>query len=398
MTFRSTKGNKLEGASEVNFRTAVLQCLPPHGGLYVPSSAIDLRRFIQYVDTGTSFKDFVAVATPALLPGELSPADSFAIAEDACKNFSPEIKQLDENFSLLLIDTGPTGCYKDFGLAFLAALLKNHIEHAEPILLVTAAGDRAGISVAHAFAGIQGVSSVILYPEGELHGLDSSAFVTNGGNILPIQVSGSFDDCQRLVEELVADDEFNKRYHSTSANTINVGRLLPQTFYYLYAFIKIRKRLVGDLIFSVPSGNYGNLLSGLYAWKFGMPVNGFLAALNRNTPLLDVAEPANYERLEAFQKESPAVMKHMVRSVAVSDTETFAASKEAKEKYWFDLGPTGALSYAAALRQSELFETGTHTVIMRTVRPERDEQYRNVFQPVTTIKPELEALEGAISI
>jgi threonine synthase len=305
-------------------------------------------------------------------------------------------------------------------------------------MVLSAARGDAGISIANAFNNREGVTSVLLYPSGQIRGLDPASFMPNGGNIIPIQVKGTFDDCQRLIAAAINDLPFAERYGVTSANAINPGRLLPQTFYYLYAFIKIKKYLHGDLMFSVPSGNFGNLIAGLYAWKFGMPVNGFIAAMNANnafgdfiqgekfvphppistnSPSLDVSIPSNYERLQSFYEEAPAVMRNMVYPASVDDEITLKTMEQAWKKYGILLNPNSAVAFAAAeqLRASRDFDGHIHTVVLATAHPAREAALltpatgqsveipprlailQKPVDPIALIDPQLDALEGAIA-
>jgi threonine synthase len=430
MQFKSTRAN----GSLVSFKDAILRCIPEEGGLYVPASVMDMRQFFLYMDSDTTYSELVATVAPALLQGELNPFSASRVAESACV-FEPELQQLDERFSILTLYNGPTGVYKDFGIAFLAAVMEELLKNDGQTMLLSAARGDTGSSIAHAFHKRQGITSVILYPSGPIRGLDPAAFVPNGGNIIPIQVRGTFDDCQRLVNMTIMDRPFASRYTITSANAINAGRLLPQAFYYLYSFIKIKKRLTGDLIFSVPSGNFGNLIAGLYAWKFGMPVHGFIAAMNINnafgdfikgkpfvphpliatkSPALDVSVPANYERLASFYGEAPAVMRNMVYPCAVDDQATLAAVEHAWKRYNLLLDPHGAVALTAAERLFDTFEGSSHVVILATGHPAKEAEtiveatgqtikipkHLNMLQkkadPIALIDPQLDALEGAI--
>ncbi|MDR3275648.1 MAG: threonine synthase [Treponema sp.] len=432
MKFRSTR-QKDATQGEVSFKEALLRCLPPDGGLYVPASSIDMRQFFLYMDAGTAYPELVATAAPALLQGELNPLSAARAAES---DFAPELRQLDENFSLLFLDRGPTGVYKDFGVAFLAAIMEELLKDQGKAMIITAARDHAGVSLARAFGGRQGITSVILYPDGEVHGLNPASFVPHGGTIIPIQVRGCFDDCQALVNGIIRDASFAERHRVTSANTINVGRLLPQAFYYLYAFIKLKKSLVGDLVFSVPSGNFGNLIAGLYAWKFGMPVNGFIAAMNANnalgdyirgrefvpreviptnSPALDMGCPSNFERLDSFYRESPSVMRNLVFPESVDDSATLETMEQVWKRYGVLLDPAGAVAFAAARRRTPCLEGGAHVVVLCPSHPARNPglaaritgkapempprlmALRDPFEPIARIDPDLEALEGAIA-
>jgi threonine synthase len=257
----------------------------------------------------------------------------------------------------------------------------------------------------------------------------------NGGNIIPIQIDGTLDDCTRLVSEIILDRSFTARYRVTSPNAMNIGRLLPQAFYFLYAFILLKNRLHGKLLFSVPSGNLGNLIAGLYAWKFGLPVSGFIAAQNCNNPLgslingntehshpvptltpaIDVSCPVTYERLNAFYREAPLVMKNMVYPLVSSDDEVRAAMKKAHHDYGVSLDPHGALALAAAEKQTAYSRQEAHTIVLATGHPAK---YASLFtevtgalpptdpkfaqlqiesQPIATIPPQLDLFESAIA-
>ncbi|MCL2879106.1 MAG: pyridoxal-phosphate dependent enzyme, partial [Treponema sp.] len=305
-------------------------------------------------------------------------------------------------------------------------------------LVLSASQGDAGVSMAHAFHGRKGIFSVLLYPSGPIYGLDPACFVTNGGNIIPIQVQGGFDDCQRLITEVIHDRDFSSRYRITSGNAINAGRLLPQAFYYLYAFVKIKKALTRDLIFSVPSGNFGNLIAGLYAWKFGMPVSGFIAAMNINnafgdfiegkpfaprpvidtvSPALDVSVPANFERFASFYEEAPAVMRNLVYPASINDVRTLQAIAHAWEKYGVLIDPHCAVALAAAeqVAASRNLKDQVHTVVLATGHPAKEaeiiyrvtgekikmpanlQMLRKKTEPVAVIKPQLDAFEKAIT-
>jgi threonine synthase len=431
MQFRSTQSND----ALVSFKDAVLRCLPFEGGLYVPASAADMRQFFLYMDTTTSYPELVATVAPGLLQGELNPFSASRVAESAF-DFEPEVQQLDDSLSVLNLYNGPTGVFKDFGIAFLAAVMEELIKNNGFAMILSAAKGDTGASIAHAFYKRHGIISVILYPSGPISGLDPASFFQNGGNIIPIQVNGTFDDCQRLVAEAINDRPFAKRYGITSANAINVGRLLPQAFYYLYAFIKVKQRLKEDLLFSVPCGNFGNLIAGLYAWKFGMPVSGFIAAMNANnafgdyirgkeyrprplvitnSPALDVSQPSNYKRLAAFYQEAPAVMRNMVYPEAVDDQATLDAMQRAWKQHNLILDPHSAVAYAAAegyIKTTDDFYG--HVVILATAHPakqaelvseiigrkleipEKFKKLQHKTDPLALIDPQLDALEGVI--
>ena len=433
MRFRSTNS----GGPLATFKDAVLDCLPEDGGLYVPDKAMDIRQLFLYMDEKTSFPDLVAAVAPSLLEGELNPFSASRVAESAF-NFEPELIRLDEDFSILNLYKGPTGLFKDFGIAFLAAVIEELQKESGRTLVLAAVRGNSGVSIARAFGGRKGIGVVLVYPSGPIRGLDPAAFAPRGGNIIPIQIKGTFDDCQRLVSETINDRKFSVRYGVTSANAINPGRLLPQMFFYLYAFIKIKKQLSGDLAFSVPCGNFGNLIAGLYAWKFGLPVNGFIAAMNSNntlgdfirgnpfiprpvittnSPALDVSIPSNLSRLGSFFQEVPAVMRNMVFPASIGDDITLRTMEQVWKKYNLFIDPHTAVAFAAAgqVAADHDWKGHTHTVVLATghyakeaelVRkatgqnitlPEPLRHLRKKTDPVAVIPPHLGAFEGAIA-
>jgi threonine synthase len=435
MQFKSTRSPETRGTTEVSFKEAILNCLPEGGGLYVPDSVLDMRQYIFYMDSGTSYPELVATVAPALLQGELNPLSAARVAESAF-DFEPQLTQLDDTLSVLTLCNGPTGVFKDYGIAFLAAAMEELLGSAGRAMILSAARGDTGVSIAHAFSGRKGMTSVIIYPSGPVRGLDPTSYVTNGGNVIPLQITGAFDDCQRLILDALNDRPFAARYGITSGNAINPGRLLPQVFYYFYAFIKLKKILTGELIFSVPAGNFGNLIAGLYAWKMGMPVNGFIAAMNANnafgdyikgkefkpgklirtnSPALDVSVPSNYERLASFYAEAPAVMRHMVYPDAIDDRTTLAAMEKAWTRYGILLDPHSAVAFAAAQRLSESAGFNGHVVVLATGHPAKHaelvaqatgqelavpEKFTNLWkevEPMAMIAPQLDALEGAIA-
>ena len=187
MRFRSTQSNK----NSVTFKDAVFRCLPEDGGLYVPDKATDIRQFFLYMDENTSFPELVAAVTPSLLEGEFNPVSAARVAESAF-SFEPELIRLDKNFSILNLCNGPTGLFKDFGITFLAAVMEELKKESVKLVLSAVRGD-SGVSIARAFTGRKGIRVILVYPSGPIRGLDSSAFVTNGGNIIPVS-SGNINE------------------------------------------------------------------------------------------------------------------------------------------------------------------------------------------------------------
>ena len=433
MKFRST----LSHDPQVSFKEAVLRCLPPDGGLYVPFKVMDMRQYFFDMNENTAYPELVTAVTRALLHGELNHFSAARVAESAF-DFEPELIQLDENFSILNLYNGPSGTFKDFGVAFLAAVLEELLKNDPRALVLSAVRGDGGFNMAKAFYGRNELTSVLLYPDGPICGLNSAFFVPNGGNIIPIQVKGTLDNCQQLITEAITGKSFAKQYKITSANAINLGRLLPQAFYFLFAYIKIKSRLSGDLFFSVPSGNFGNLISGLYAWKFGLPANGFIAAMNinntfgdfirgkkfearpvvtTNSPALDVSIPSNYARLNCFYDEAPDVMRKMVFPASIDDAVTLKTMEYVWKQYGILLDPHGAVAFAAAqdFINSQGSQKQAHVIVLATGHPAREAGtvetatgqkavlsdklalLKKESEPVVTIEPNLSALDKTLA-
>ena len=440
MQFRSTLDkeqiNSVSQRLSASFKEAILTCLPLQGGLYIPTGVLDLRQFFMQMDDDISYQELITALTPPLFEGELNPRSAARLAQSAF-DFEPELKNLDDSISILNLYNGPTGSFKDFGVAYFAAVLEELLENKKNAMILSAVRGDSGINIERSFYGRKRLTSVILFPAGPIRGLNPDTFVTNGGNIIAIQVRGNLDDCQRLVNLAINDRPFSQRYNITSSNAINPGRLLPQAFYYIYAFIKIKKLLKGELFFSVPSGNFGNLISGLYAWKFGLPVSGFIAAMNANnslkdyfqgrkfsprpvittnSPALDVGNPSNFERLSSFYDEAPSVMRNMVFPASVDNTATLNAMEEAWKTHGEILDPHTAVAYTAA---KEFINTSSYcnsrVIVLATGHPAREaalvktasgvntdipkklSQLKKEVSPIALIDPELDALEGAIA-
>lgn len=373
MKYISTRGPRgLDIRQPVDFSHALLNCLCADGGVYVPAYAEDLRPWIMYMDENTPFQSIAGSLTSALIKEEFSPIISEAIANQAFP-FSPELKKLDNNLYALELFHGPTGIHKDFGLSYLAACLEHVLLMKDSSALIAApTSGETGASIAHALRGKKRVKAILMYPKDSMRGIDDADCVWNGGNVYPVEVNGTIADCVDLSRRLYADDEAVKKYGLTLANTVNIGRLLPHTFLYMYAFSRLRKQVYSDIFYAMGSDNYGNLAAGLYAWKFSLPVKGFIldssstlscdargkccmpdsiVPLAKRGPA-DPGRPSNVERLEEIFAESAAVMSGLVYTAPVSEEETAAAFRRLFEKYRYFAAPGAARAYAAALKRN----------------------------------------------
>ncbi len=363
--------------ARLSFSASLLAGLPPGGGLYQPDPPPDLRQEIAALPEGASFRDVAAAATSRLLEEELAapPEGPAAAAEslvDEAFPFAPALRLLHDGIVLLELFHGPTCAFKDFGASFLAALLARQLR-ASPggqrvVVLVATSGDTGG-AVARAFWRRSGIDVVLLYPSGRISRLQEQQLTALGDNVHALEVAGSFDDCQRLVKAALADPELAAAARLCPANSISLGRLLPQAFYYLFAGVRLRSR--GQPLFSVPSGNFGNLTAGVYAAWWGLPVAGFLAATNRNDVVpryldsgelsphpsfatlsnaMDVGDPSNFERILARFDHDHASVRVNLRGCAVSDADTLATMRDVHRRDGRLVDPHTAVGIAAARR------------------------------------------------
>ncbi|HYH55205.1 MAG TPA: threonine synthase, partial [Anseongella sp.] len=263
------------------FSEAVIRGIAPDGGLFMPETVERLpQRFFSSLDR-LSFPEMAFQIAEAFLRGAINSQDLKTIVYDAI-DFDAPLAEVGERVWALELFHGPTLAFKDFGARFLARTLAYITKDAdrEITVLVATSGD-TGSAVAQGFYRVPGIRVCLLYPSGKVSYIQEQQLTTLGENITAVEVEGTFDDCQRMVKEAFADPRLGGEIQLTSANSINIARLLPQMFYYFYAYAQLEDKS-RPLVFSVPSGNFGNLTAGLLAWKMGLPAARFVAATNRN--------------------------------------------------------------------------------------------------------------------
>lgn len=380
MKFISTRNNQPSGQqSSVSFAQALFRGIAPDGGLYQPLETPKLRDLLMSFNGRHSFVDIATALSAALLSDEIPPADAAALAEQAFP-FSPRLTASDP--TILELFHGPSYAFKDFGASYLAACMEYFLsaENSRAVILTATSGD-TGSAVAQAFYRRQNIDVVILYPGGRVSPGQEKQLTTLGENIHALEVRGNFDDCQRMVKEAFLAPEL-QHLPLTSANSINVGRLIPQSFYYVYAFSQIRESLGDDkLHFVVPSGNFGNLTAGIYAWRWGLPVAGFVAATNTNDIVpqyletgvfsprpslqtyanaMDVGNPSNFERILMMFQGSRKKMQEKIRPSVVSDEEILKVMRDVYESTGMFVCPhtaTGILSAERFRKHKQRFIT-----------------------------------------
>ena len=370
MRYRSTA----QKAPLTSLRGAVLRGMAPDGGLYMPAeiarrSPEELEEFRSLPFTEVCFRVVKPFATPDV-PEEVL----WQIVSEAI-NFPVKLVSLSPGLHVLELFHGPTLAFKDFGARFMARLMGYFVrgESRTLTVLVATSGD-TGSAVAHGFLGVAGIRVVILYPSKRISEAQEKQFTTLGENITALEISGTFDDCQRLVKQAFGDEPLNKRVFLTSANSINVGRLLPQMFYHVAAYRQLPVASV-PLIVSVPSGNFGNLTAGLFAKRIGLPVAKFIASTNANDVVpeylrsgkfnprpaqatysnaMDVGNPNNFPRLLDLCRGRLEYVRKEIWGHGATDAETLAEMKSIWERYRYIADPhtaVGILGWEAYKRE-----------------------------------------------
>lgn len=385
MKYYSTEGK----SPLVNLQDAVVKGLAPDNGLYMPEKIKQLpASFFEKIDT-LSFQEIAYTVADAFF-GEDVDANTLKKIVYETLNFDAPIVHVDENIYSLELFHGPTLAFKDVGGRFMARLLAYFIEKEKQDdvkVLVATSGD-TGSAVANGFLGVKGIEVYVLYPKGKVSAIQECQFTTLGQNITAIEVDGTFDDCQALVKSAFLDEELNKRLNLTSANSINVARFLPQSFYYFYAFAQLKKAgKADDVVFSVPSGNFGNITAGLIAKRMGLPIKRFIAANNENdifyqyletgkyspkasvqtiANAMDVGNPSNFVRVLDLYEKSLEAMKADISSYRYSDSKIENIVNDTFKKTKYLLDPHGACGYEALKESLQVNEVG---IFLETAHP-----------------------------
>jgi threonine synthase len=385
----STRGK----APAVSLKEAVLAGLAPDGGLYVPAKLEAKPDSWWSAHRGKSFQDLsIAIAT-VLAGDEIDHATIGSIVRDAL-NFPVRVVELERGLGVVELFHGPTFAFKDFGARMLARLMRELHDPASPITILVATSGDTGSAVANAFFGADGVRVVVLYPDGQVSPVQEAQFTTLGGNVTAVAVQGTFDDCQRLAKEAFADAALQARVRLTSANSISLGRLLPQIFY--HAFAALQYRVETPLTVSVPSGNFGNLVAGVLACKLGAPVYRFFAptTINDTVPryfasgrveprasvptmanAMDVGNPSNLERLQWLFDGDLDAIKKTIATRAFTDADVRRAIAELYNKYGYVADPHSAIGYLGA----QAADGAPHVMFLATAHPAK---FREVVEPV----------------
>ncbi len=369
----------------VSFEEAIFNSLPPDNGLYYPENIPLLDpAFIKELRSKSQSEIGLEISRH-FMANELSELDLRRIVEETLSFDFPLVRIIGEIHCLELFH-GPTWAFKDLGARFLSRCMQHLISKKEKNInvLVATSGDTGG-AVAAGFHGVDGVNVTILFPRNKVSDLQRKQLTTWGENVMTLEVEGSFDDCQRLVKTAFLDKDLNEELSLSSANSINIARLIPQMFYYFFAFQQLQNW--DNVIVSVPSGNYGNLCAGLFAKKMGLPIARFIAASNDNKavpdylttghykPLpsietyanaMDVGAPSNFARLLEFFEGNVQRMRSLISGFSLSDPEILKTIDHLYQKTEYILDPHGAIGFRAL---QETLDDGELGIFLETAHP-----------------------------
>jgi threonine synthase len=385
-----------DASHRATFRDALFEGLAPDGGLYVPERIEPLspRRFasLDGQPLTTVATEVAAHLTDDTIPrGELS-----RLIGDALDFPIPLVPVGSSGVSALEVFHGPTFAFKDVGARVMARLMAYFLAPGESLTVLVATSGDTGSAVAHAFTGVTGTRVVILYPEGQISDVQEAQMATLGGNVTAVAVSGTFDDCQAMVKAAFSDAPLRAAARLTSANSINAGRLLPQIFYYAWGALQRPNAL-----WSVPSGNFGNLTAGLLAKRLGFPIAHFVAATNVNDVIpeylvtgryasrpsvrtvanaMDVGAPSNFERIRRLYDDDVERVRADVSGAAFDDAHVLAAIRDVHARFDYVLDPHSAIAWLGVgqpVRVKQSFRAADR-IFVATAHPAK---FREIVQP-----------------
>ncbi|MBR9855935.1 MAG: threonine synthase [Algicola sp.] len=401
MKFYSLKNHNIQAS----FKEAVIAGIAPDKGLYFPESITPLPAdFFEKIDE-LSNQEIAFRAIHQFVSDDIPNKDLKEIIANTL-DFDFPVIDIEENVAVLELFHGPTMAFKDVGARFMANCLGyfSQGEKQDVTVLVATSGDTGG-AVANGFLGVDGVKVVILYPSGKVSEIQEKQLTTLGQNIEAMEVDGVFDDCQRMVKTAFLDKEITDYKQLTSANSINVARWLPQLFYFLFAY-KQAKSKGKEIVFSVPSGNFGNICAGMVAQKLGMPVHHFVASTNANDVVpkfmangvyepmpsvatisnaMDVGDPSNFVRIQQLYQNNLDTLRNNLSSYSFTDETTKAVMKKVYSDTGYILDPHGAVGYLG-LKEHQKSHPNTFGIVLETAHPVK---FLDVVEETLAVKPEI---------
>lgn len=374
----------------VDLKEAVLNAFPKDKGLFMPMELFTMpQSFFDNIED-YSFKE-ISYRVAKHLIGSYIPEKDLKSIIDKSITFPAPVVKIKDRIHCLELFHGPTMAFKDFGARFMAELMSYFLKDNDKktTILVATSGDTGG-AVASGFYNVKGIEVIILYPRGKVSPLQEKQLTSWGNNIKAIEINGVFDDCQRLVKTAFLDDDLKKDYQFSSANSINIARLIPQSFYYFEAYKQLKKsgEDYKNLVFAVPSGNFGNLTAGLIAKKLGLPVDKFIAATNINDTFfnylktgiyqakpsvatisnaMDVGDPSNFHRILDLFGSTWNTVKEQIVAYTYTDNETLGAIKKVEKETSYTLDPHSAIAYLAT--ENYINNKSAECIILETAHP-----------------------------
>lgn len=404
-------------AAEVSFETALIAGQAPDKGLYLPRSLPLLSRDDFVTLKGKTYPEVAFHVLRKVLEGEIDEPSLKTITHDAY-NYEVPLEKVNDNTYIMRLDRGPTASFKDFAARLMARLMQYYLkkENKEITILTATSGD-TGSAVAHAFYGLDNVKVIVLFPRKEVSDRQRKQMTTLQKNITAIAIDGKFDDCQAMVKKAFSDEELG-HLNLSSANSINIGRLIPQSLYYIYAYARLRD-YPDEIIFSIPSGNFGNMMGCVLAKTMGLPVKKIIVSVNENdeVPLflstgeyhkivpslnclsnaMNVGHPSNLARLIAVyggQMDEQGNVNKMpdmqrlrndIYSSSVTDEETKATMWEILDRYGILIEPHGAVGIKGLADYRAISHDNTLAVTLETAHPAK---FPGEVEAVTGIDPE----------
>lgn len=402
---------------DVELKEAVLKGLPADNGLYMPYQINPLpQKFWDNLDSYTFTEMAFHIAQHLI--GEDVPASEMNKIIQSAYDFDAPLVEVGDYYILELFD-GPTLAFKDFGARFMGRLMGYFLRNnnKEVNILVATSGD-TGSAVAHGFLNVEGIKVTILYPKGKVSDIQEKQFTTLGNNITALEIDGTFDDCQWLVKQAFLDKELNEALTLSSANSINIARLIPQSFYYVYAYKQLRDKKL-PLYFSVPSGNFGNLTAGLFAKKMGLPIEKMIASTNANdvftryyqtgdfspkksvqtlSNAMDVGNPSNFTRMMDLYQNELSKVQSEIAAFSFDDEQTKECIQGVYQDFNYLMCPHTAVGYLGMdqfVLENDLNPLFINAVVLSTAHPVK---FGEVVEPLIGKKVEIpERLQNIIN-
>ncbi len=392
--------------NKVSFKQAILQGLANDKGLFMPEKISRLPETFFKNLSHLSFQEIAFKVARNFIEDEISENELHFIIENSISFEAPIIK-LSDDLSILELFHGPTLAFKDFGARFMARTMEYFLKglNKEITILVATSGD-TGSAVANGFLNVEGIKVLVLFPSGKISKIQEKQITTLGNNITAVEVEGTFDDCQRLVKTAFVDENLKSKINLSSANSINIGRLIPQSFYYFESYKQIENK-DQKIVYSVPSGNLGNLTAGLFAKEMGLQINKFIAASNKNdvftkfigegkflpkasvetlSNAMDVGDPSNFARIIDLYKNDHKVISDLIFSKSFSDEETLNKIQYLYDNFKYVIDPHGAVGCLAFDQYKNTINENVSGVVLETAHPAK---FINVIEDNLNIIPEI---------